>query len=404
MTFNSRVKLKTFFDISHKLSFFFTLMSSIKTNDQKSDQSFENLQKWVAVTFQSNTSVTTTVKQAPLKKSTGSGLSSLRSSTSSDGETRFKNGKDGYNPSNKMITRQFIEKTLSNLCGYSVKIGNLEKYQLAFVHKSVYRKNIAPPDKVIQDYLKATNSTAVPDNPPLPIGTFRPDESGFKSRPLVFTDTYETMEFCGDGWIGAVVGQYIKHRFPCQSEGFYSKLKSHIVCKDGLSKVSRHLGFGEYALISSETEQLIGRNNLSLLEDIFEAFCDALVEDLGVGLLRVVIKNLIESVIDFRDAIINDSNFKDVFKRVCKHQGWSLPQYVDLGDNGLIGTKKEYSVGILMIPDLTSVGVRSRSAINSDNKPVDCVAIGSGATKKKAQQSAALNAMRHIETATGVKF
>lgn len=309
---------------------------------------------------------------------------------------------DGYNPSNQLLTRQFIEQTLSRLCGYSVRIGNLDKYQLAFVHKSVYRKDIAPPDEVIRAYLKQTQSTHIPTPAPIPIGTYRDsgvNNEGRLSKPLIFTDTYEAMEFTGDGWVGAVVGQYIKTRFPCQSEGFYSKLKSHVVCKDGLSRISSYLGFGAYALLSPEAEQLLTRNNISLLEDMFEAFCDAVVEDLGVGMLRIIIKNLIESVIDFRSAIINDNNYKDAFKRACKEQGWPHPKYIDLGDNGLLGAKREYSVGIEFIPEAAALGIRGRTAFDCKNIEVECLALGSGATKKKAQQTAALNAMRHLETA-----
>jgi dsRNA-specific ribonuclease len=306
----------------------------------------------------------------------------------------------GYNPSNQLLTRQFVEQTLSRLCGYTVRIGSLDKYQLAFVHKSVYRKDIAPPPQVISDYLKQTSQNSVPLNPPPPIGTFRRfDETSTKSHPLIFTDTYEAMEFVGDGWVNAVVGQYVKRRFPCQSEGFYSKMKSHVICKDGLSKISRHLGFGAYALLSPEAEQLLTRNNPSLLEDMFEAFCDAVFEDQGIGMLQTIMKNLIECVIDFRAVIINDSNYKDVFKRSCKELGWSHPKYIDLGDNGLIGAKREYSVGIELIPEAIERGIRGRTTFDQSNKEIECMALGSGITKKKAQQAAALNALRHLETA-----
>ncbi len=327
-----------------------------------------------------------------------------------------------YNPSNILLTRHFIEQTLSKLCGYTVKIGSLQKYQLAFVHKSVYRKDIAPPDSVIKDYLEVTQQTHVPLYPPPPIGTFRlsgaagasasvgaSGASGAsasvgaaddaKSLPLIFTDTYETMEFVGDGWVNAVVGQYVKRRFPNQSEGFYSKMKSHVICKDGLSKISRHLGFGAYALLSPEAEQLLTRNNPSLLEDMFEAFCDAIFEDQGIGMLQTVMKNLIECVIDFRAVIINDSNYKDVFKRACKELGWSHPKYIDLGDNGLSGSKREYSVGIELLPEAIENGIRGRTTFNQSNQEIQCLALGSGITKKKAQQSAALNALRLIECA-----
>ncbi len=304
-----------------------------------------------------------------------------------------------YNPSNKFITRDFIENVLSKLCGYGIKIGSVGIYQIAFVHKSVYRKDISPPQKVVDDYLKKTKQNKVPDNPPIPIATFRHSMNCKKSLPVIFNETYEAYEFVGDGWIGAVIGQYVKTRFPDQSEKFYHTLKTHIVCKDGLAELSKRLGFGDYILLSPQAEELLSRNNLSLLEDVFEAFCCAIIEDLGVNVLSVVVKNLIESNIDFRDAIINDTNYKDILKRICKENGWrNTIEYVDLGDNNKIGVNKEYSVGIKMFSEVRNLGVKEKTGFIGKN-PVNLWAIGSGPIKKKAQQSAAFNALKCLELA-----
>jgi dsRNA-specific ribonuclease len=316
---------------------------------------------------------------------------------------------ESYNPSNRLLNREFIEGVLSRLCGYGIRIGSLEPYQLAFVHKSVYRKDISPPIPVVEQYLKRTKQKHVPSHPEPPVGTFRPApdclERAAHSKSLIFTDTYEAMEFAGDGWINCIIGQYVKSRFPRQSEGFYTKLKQHVVSKTGLdgmhglSKIGAYLGFGEYALLSPRAEEIMTRQNPSLLEDIFEAFCCAVMEDLGVGVLRVVVKNVIEATIDFRSAIINDTNYKDVLKRLCKENGWSNPGYVDLGDNGKSGAKREYSVGVLMIPGVANVGVKSRSGFDTKAQLRDLWATGSATTKKKAQQNAAYNALKCLEVA-----
>jgi dsRNA-specific ribonuclease len=301
-----------------------------------------------------------------------------------------------YNPSNRLLTREFVEKVLSQLCGYGLVIGSLDTYQIAFVHKSVYRKDIAPPASVVSEYLQKTGLVSVPATATLepPLGTFRRG-----GEPVLFTQTYETMEFVGDGWIGAIIGEYVFNRFPDQSEKFYHNLKQHIVCKDGLSKLSASLGFGEYALLSPQAEELLTRKNPTLLEDIFEAFCCAVVTDLGVDVLRIIVKNLIESTIDFREAIINDNNYKDVLKRVCREHGWSSAiVYVDLGNNNKVGAKKEYSVGIKLIPEALAAGVNGKTGF-VDKDAVTFWATGTGPVKKKAQQAAAFNALKALDLA-----
>jgi dsRNA-specific ribonuclease len=340
---------------------------------------------------------TTITKKKSSKKNV---KSSPVSTTSSSPESTESAVESFYNPTNCLLTRQFIESTLSKLCGYVIRIGSLERYQLAFVHKSVYRKDISPPQHVVEEFLRVANLTEVPSPPPRPVGTFRRGTSPSKSRELVFCDTYEAMEFVGDGWIGAVTGQYVCDRFPCQSEGFYTKMKQHIVCKDGLAKLSCSLGFGEWAILSSQAEEVMTRTNLSLLEDIFEAFCAAVVQDLGVGVLRIVVKNLVEATVDFREAIINDTNYKDVLKRVCQENGWRHPAYVELGDNGMTGARREYESAIEVIPEAVALGVKPRIVfLLTTNTSTEAWATGTGVTKKKAQQAAAFNALRSLEVA-----
>ena len=321
------------------------------------------------------------------------------SSSSCEDEATTSKTREAYNPHNRLVTRKWIEGVLSRLCGYAIRIGSLHHYQLAFVHKSVYRKDIAPPPEVVEQFLEHTGHDRVPESPPPPIGTYQP--GGGK---LIFTDTYEAMEFAGDGWIGCIIGQYVKSRFPRQSEGFYHNLKSYVVCKHGLSQLSGSLGFGEYALLSPQAEDMMTRKNDSLLEDIFEAFCCAVVEDLGVGVLRVAIKNLIESRIDFRSAIINDTNYKDVLKRVCKENGWKIPRYIDLGHNEKIGAQRQYSIGVEMINGAATFGVRGKSGFGVNGVGLcDLWSSGTGNTKKRAQQSAAHNALKALELALQYK-
>lgn len=322
-------------------------------------------------------------------------LTTSWSSTTEDDELEL------FNPNNQLLTREFVESTLSKLCGYGVKIGanRLPQYQQCFVHKSVYRKDISPPTSVVDEYLRRTgrkNIEDIPLRPGIPLGTWN------GGAPVVFTENYEDIEFVGDGWIGAVIGQYARNRFPQQSEEFYHNIKKHIVSKDGLSRLSKILGFGSYALLSPQAEDLLTRNNPSLLEDMFEAFCCAVVDDLGVGVLKVAIKNLIESSIDFRDVIINEDNYKDVLKRLCRENGWNQPGYLDLGDNGRIGDKREYSCGVLMIPEVEKLGVRSRNGFNPKGELCDLWSTGSGITKKKAQMNAAFNALKCLEVALAV--
>jgi len=98
-----------------------------------------------------------------------------------------------------------------------------------------------------------------------------------------------------------------------------------VSCRDSLStrltrsetfaKFSLHLGFHEYVLISEHVESIGGRRSQRIMEDVFEAFCAALKQDLGYDVLEQFIVNLIRRLINLGDLVRHDDNYKDKLLR-----------------------------------------------------------------------------------------
>lgn len=173
---------------------------------------------------------------------------------------------------------------------------------------------------------------------------------------MIFTQDYEQIEFVGDGWIGSIVGDYLYALFPRQDEGFYTQLKQRIVCTGGLASISQYIGFDKYILLSTRNEQLCGRNNPTNLEDVFEAFCAAIKQDLGIQMLTLFLKNAIESAMDFEYFITNNTNYKDTLMRFFQSNGWKQPVYPDIKTEG-VKPNRIYFVGVEWFPELDIVGV-----------------------------------------------
>ena len=71
-----------------------------------------------------------------------------------------------------------------------------------------------------------------------------------------------------------------------------------------------------------------GRNNIHILEDIFEAFLGALYSD--TNNFKLVEKFIIQSIekhIDFSDLILKDNNYKDQILRYFQHNYKIHPTY-----------------------------------------------------------------------------
>lgn len=254
-----------------------------------------------------------------------------------------------YNPNNHLLPRWFVEGLLKKVFGTDIQIYDLRKYQLAFVHKSVRLRDLSPPNEVVLEEIARAKHKGIPiEKVTEKYGTWNDGE------PVIFTQTYESLEFVGDGWANAIVGDYLYHRFPRQNEGFLTKLKQQIVCKDGFAALANFVGFDKYILLSSMNEEKYGRKTPSYMEDVFEAFCAAIKQDLGKQVLDIFIKNIIEASIDFERIITININYKDTLMRVFQENGWRQPTYSDISRSGPVH-KRIYTVGVDWFPEISSI-------------------------------------------------
>tara|TARA_B100000963_G_C22547114_1_gene634945 strand:+ start:357 stop:1244 length:888 start_codon:yes stop_codon:yes gene_type:complete len=223
-----------------------------------------------------------------------------------------------YNENNKLIQKEDIEGFLMK-GGIVEKINNIDLWRKAFVHKS-YCKNRKKKqglnvEQQIAEERKTVDLSKVID---------------------IQDDSNEVLEWLGDGIIQSVVACYLKRRYPGQDEGFLTKLRSKLVKTEALATISKYLGFGEFILMSEHIEKACnGRTNSRILEDAYEGFVGALVEDFGIDescrgyiVANKFIVNCIENAIDITELIMKDDNYKDQLMRYFQRMfDGQLPKY-----------------------------------------------------------------------------
>ncbi len=117
----------------------------------------------------------------------------------------------------------------------------------------------------------------------------------------------ERLEYLGDAILGAVVAEYLFKRFPYENEGFLTEMRSKIVSRSSLNKLSHKLGLSKL-IVSSDTKNGHGK---SAAGDAFEAFVGALYVDKGYEFSKKVIINHIVTVhYDIDNLIHADINYK----------------------------------------------------------------------------------------------
>jgi ribonuclease-3 len=231
------------------------------------------------------------------------------------------------NPLNKLIDKKKVEEILNyygNIGdnGSRLEINDLNHYQLALTHESY--KQACNNLLSSKDYHKEFFLNYIPES------------------------SNESLEYLGDAVLKGIMGRYLYMRFSGEREAFMTNLKQKLERNTMLHKFARHLGFKEYLLLSLEVENQTllgpdrGRSNISYLEDSFEAFIGAIMEDFqeqGYIYAERFVINIFENIIDFTDLIMTNNNSKDSVQRYCQFNKWSIPKYITLYENGPIYRK-----------------------------------------------------------------
>jgi len=119
----------------------------------------------------------------------------------------------------------------------------------------------------------------------------------------------ERLEYLGDAIIGAVVADFLFKKFPCKSEGFLTEMRSKIVSRNSLNKLSQKLGIEKLIQIHTQSDQCVLKNSIN--GDAFEAFIGALYLDKGYHFTKkILINRIIKNHIDVEDLINKEFNFK----------------------------------------------------------------------------------------------
>ena len=108
----------------------------------------------------------------------------------------------------------------------------------------------------------------------------------------------ERLEFLGDAFFDAIIGEELFRVFPEREEGFLSRIRATIVCEKSLAQTARNLGLGDYLLLGHGEEKTGGRRRESILADAMEAIIGAVYLDGGFESVRAVVLDLFRAVIE----------------------------------------------------------------------------------------------------------
>jgi ribonuclease III len=208
-------------------------------------------------------------------------------------------------------------------------------------------------------------------------------------------DDNEELEFLGDAVLGFVTSQELFQRFPDYTEGGLSKLRAQLVSARHLVHISRELQLGEYLRLGRGEEKSGGRGKSALLVDALEALVAALFLDAGLEVARdFVLTRVVNPELERQQGgaeSLVSTDYKSELQERLHALGRPGPEYLLISEDG---------------PDHKKLFTLETRIVGPSGEAEFSV-YGRGATKKRAGQDAArealkkLNSMPYIQDETG---
>ncbi|MBQ7896407.1 MAG: ribonuclease III [Oscillospiraceae bacterium] len=185
---------------------------------------------------------------------------------------------------------------------------------------------------------------------------------------------YERLEFLGDSILGFVTAEFLYKHEPRMPEGRMTRLRAELVCESSLHKIALELKLGNYMLLGKGEERTGGRERPSIMADMVEAIIAAMYLDSGIEPCRSFIMDRI-----LKDVQINadypSQDYKTMLQELVQRENGRTISYHMIDQSG---------------PDHNKT-FTFKVCING----VDA-GVGSGRTKKEAEQMAAGKALEAL--------
>ncbi|HLJ10783.1 MAG TPA: ribonuclease III [Planctomycetaceae bacterium] len=185
----------------------------------------------------------------------------------------------------------------------------------------------------------------------------------------------ERLEFLGDAILGAVVCETLYHRFPEETEGELTRIKSIVVSRTTCAKISETLGLPRFLLLGkglSVNESV----PMSVAAAVFESLIAGVYLDGGLEPSRRLIERVMCPEIELAGGVDHGRNYKSLLQQYAQKMLGATPVYRLLDEKGPDHSKC-FKVAAL-------IGQQTYHP-------------AWGANKKAAEQRAAQNALYELE-------
>ena len=183
----------------------------------------------------------------------------------------------------------------------------------------------------------------------------------------------ERLEFLGDSVLGMLVAEYLYHSFPNRPEGELTRMRADMVCEQTLASAANRIGLGAHLLLGHGEEQGGGRSRDSILADAMESVIAACFLDGGIQAALRVVQRFI--LVEVPVTKLHNVDYKTKLQELVQQKKNQVLSYKLAGQSGPDHDKR-FDVEV---------------SLNGQ-----AVGLGSGSSKKRAEQDAAREAIAKL--------
>lgn len=190
------------------------------------------------------------------------------------------------------------------------------------------------------------------------------------------TNSNERLEFLGDSVLSIIISEYLYKTMKRLSEGDLSKIRASLVCEQSLNNVARKMNLQDGILLGNGEEAMGGRDRASIVSDAFEALLGAIYLDGGLKKASQWLLKIMQNDIELAVNGQKTDDYKSELQEKVQKQHMGTIIYKLIREEGQAHMK-----------------IFTVNAVLNDK----VIGVGSGTSKKEAEQRAAKVALRNIK-------
>ncbi|WP_216782468.1 ribonuclease III [Candidatus Profftia tarda] len=186
----------------------------------------------------------------------------------------------------------------------------------------------------------------------------------------------ERLEFLGDSILSFVIANALYNRFPCVDEGDMSRMRAALVRRDTLAEIAREFNLGECLLLGPGELKNGGFRRDSILADTIEALIGGIFLDSDINTIeRLILEWYYLRIYNIRPGE-KQKDSKTRLQELLQGRNLPLPFYWVVDARGE-AHDQQFTI---------------HCQVSGLSKP----AVGTGASRRKAEQTAAEHALKEL--------